>query len=153
MAAQGNQPPEGMLGKLFTILWLDYSITPTQVLGNHADNCLSHSGSEQNNPTVPPSAQDTNSPAVRFASTNQEIEPAHIVDSVEATPPSHDLLPEDEAKLKELATALNTPRLQERRMSAFAFEPVSLPASRVCLPSVLYPPMMGLMAMGKNVAG
>ncbi|EPE28377.1 Protein kinase-like (PK-like) [Glarea lozoyensis ATCC 20868] len=88
-------------------------------------------GSDQTNPPIPEAAQDHNPLAVRFASKNQEIEPAQTVESVEAAPPQNNLRPEDEEKLKELASAFQNPRLQERRMSAFAFEPVSLPASRV----------------------
>ncbi|EHK98721.1 putative Serine/threonine-protein kinase oca2 [Glarea lozoyensis 74030] len=87
-------------------------------------------GSDQTNPPIPEAAQDHNPLAVRFASKNQEIEPAQTVESVEAAPPQNNLRPEDEEKLKELASAFQNPRLQERRMSAFAFEPVSLPASR-----------------------
>jgi hypothetical protein len=67
------------------------------------------------------------SSAVRFASVNEEIEPAHI-DPVSS---SQAISGKDEAKLKEISKSLHGTHLQERRMSHFAFEPVSLPASRV----------------------
>ncbi|PMD18905.1 hypothetical protein NA56DRAFT_209419 [Hyaloscypha hepaticicola] len=69
--------------------------------------------------------------AVRFASVNEEIEPAKI----DSTPSSSQAISGNEAeKLKEISQTLHGTRLQERRMSHFAFEPVSLPASRVCRP-------------------
>jgi hypothetical protein len=72
MAAQEDKVQEGMLGKWFTILWLDYGITPTRISGN-SDNSFLTSGPDQTNRTIPEIVQDTNSPAVRFASKNQEI--------------------------------------------------------------------------------
>jgi hypothetical protein len=72
------------------------------------------------------------SPTVRFASVNEEIPPesSHALDAV--TPPQA-LAGNDQEKLKELSQTLRGTHLQERRMSHFAFEPVSLPTSRVCL--------------------
>ena len=67
------------------------------------------------------------SPSVRFASVNQEIEP----ESLDTIP---DISGQDKEKLKELSQSLHGTQLQERRMSHFAFEPVSLPASRVRFP-------------------
>jgi hypothetical protein len=67
------------------------------------------------------------SPTVRFASVNEEIEPDRGLESV-----SNKLTGNNEATLKELSKSLQGTQLQGRRMSHFAFEPVSLPASRVC---------------------
>jgi hypothetical protein len=67
------------------------------------------------------------SPTVRFASVNEEIEPAKTLE--DSSRPSG----ADEATLKELSKTLQNTQLQGRRMSHFAFEPVSLPASRVRL--------------------
>jgi hypothetical protein len=72
------------------------------------------------------------SPAVRFASVNEEIPPnqsLNVLDSASA--PQH-LSGATEAELRALSTSLRSTHLQNRRMSAFNFEPVSLPASRVC---------------------
>ena len=75
-------------------------------------------------------------PAVRFASVNQEIEPAHSLQA-ETTKASDDLGPnaeisrEDRERLRSISRGLQTSHLQQSRMSNFAFEPVSLPVSRV----------------------
>lgn len=82
---------------------------------------------------IPSSADPKNatagSPTVRFASATEEIEPTNIqsLDSV----PSQNIAGQDVDRLKELSQSLHGTNLQERRMSHFAFEPVSLPASRV----------------------
>ena len=68
------------------------------------------------------------SPTVRFASVDEEIDPDKSLESVSIETPG-----KDAAKLKELSKSLQGTQLQGRRMSHFAFEPVSLPASRVCL--------------------
>lgn len=85
--------------------------------------------------------------AVRFASVDQEIEPAHV-DSLDATLSSQ-VTPsnadgKDVETLIKAASALNLPRLQERRISNFAFEPVSLPASRVRCNSLIFSTPHGL---------
>ncbi|KUJ16367.1 uncharacterized protein LY89DRAFT_81057 [Mollisia scopiformis] len=71
------------------------------------------------------------SPTVRFASATEEIEPKSV-EALDAEPPQN-IFGQDEERLKELSKSLHGTHLQERRMSHFAFEPVSLPASRVCL--------------------
>lgn len=68
------------------------------------------------------------SPTVRFASANEEIEPVPL-DNNESIPPRSQ---QEELSIKELSQSLQSTQLQGRRMSHFAFEPVSLPASRVC---------------------
>jgi hypothetical protein len=68
------------------------------------------------------------SPTVRFASVNEEIEPEKSLEADTNRLPGNDV-----ATLKELSKSLQGTQLQGRRMSHFAFEPVSLPVSRVCL--------------------
>jgi len=77
-----------------------------------------------------------NQQAVRFASVNQEIEPVHSLQPYDTTesserPNTQVLSPETQAELERLSTTLQNVRLQQRRLSNFAFEPVSLPVSRV----------------------
>jgi hypothetical protein len=71
-------------------------------------------------------------PAVRFASTHQEIEPGSVDNS------KLKLSEGAEAKLRALSSTLNDTTLkpvdtkvQEQRMGRYTFEPVSLPVSRV----------------------
>ena len=77
-------------------------------------------------------------PAVRFASVNQEIEPTHSLQAP-VTAESEDLArnneisPEDQEQLRTMSRNLNESQLQRNRMSNYAFEPVSLPVSRVRL--------------------
>lgn len=70
------------------------------------------------------------SPTVRFASVDEEIKPEPSLHAA-----TNEISGGDEATLKELSKSLQGTQLQGRRMSHFAFEPVSLPASRVCLSS------------------
>ncbi|KAI9826063.1 MAG: serine/threonine protein kinase [Thelocarpon impressellum] len=67
---------------------------------------------------------------VRFSSVNQEIEP---VEGGQLGSPlsQRELSPEAQDELRNLTSTLTNSRLQGTRMSSFAFEPVSLPASRV----------------------
>lgn len=62
---------------------------------------------------------------MRFASEHEEIEPAHSLDN------ALDTEDQDDEKVKALTQTLQGVQLAGRRMSCFAFEPVSLPASRV----------------------
>ncbi|KAI9889412.1 MAG: serine/threonine protein kinase [Vezdaea aestivalis] len=70
--------------------------------------------------------------AVRFSSQNQEIEPtpATEVSSKDSGGPPR-LSEAAEKELSALSETLQHSHLQQRRMSNFGFEPVSLPASRV----------------------
>ncbi|KAL9640927.1 MAG: hypothetical protein Q9204_000494 [Flavoplaca sp. TL-2023a] len=74
--------------------------------------------------------------AVRFASVNQEIEPAQtlassITHDSRQSRPQNLLTPEAQADLRRsISLGLHSSQLQQRRMSNFAFEPVSLPVSR-----------------------
>lgn len=79
--------------------------------------------------------------AVRFASRLQEIEPAHslyAVATLSSNNPKSDeeLSPEALEELRNLSKSLRESHLQQGRMSNFAFEPVSLPVSRVSSPSL-----------------
>ena len=75
------------------------------------------------------------SPVVRFASENEEIEPEQSLDANTNSKTDTNAADgaEEDPKVKELAQSLQGAQLAGRRMSCFAFEPVSLPASRVCL--------------------
>lgn len=85
--------------------------------------------------------------AVRFASVNQEIEPDQTLQSQvpssserqeQAEPIGNewDLNAKDE--LRSLAISLEKSQLQESRLRHFAFEPVSLPATRVRILHMVY---------------
>ena len=74
--------------------------------------------------------EDVDKSNVRFAAQDEQIEPAAGPvdlddDAVE------DLSPEAHEQIRNLAMTLQKSRLQENRMSNFAYEPVSMPASRV----------------------
>lgn len=98
------------------------------------DLLSTHALSEQANP-------DPAQPhAVRFASVNQEIEPdsSHQYSTSEKEQQNAADSPDLETyhtkdEIRSLALNLQDTRLQESRLRHFAFEPVSLPPSRVCL--------------------
>ena len=83
----------------------------------------------------PPVDDDGRNTAVRFSSKLHEIEPSHSLQSTDTGTTERmrgeDLSPEAQSQLHDLTTSLQNSRLQQRRLSNFAFEPVSLPASRV----------------------
>lgn len=76
--------------------------------------------------------------AVRFASVNQEIEPDRSLQSpasekdAQNAPVAANGDANTKDDIRSLALNLQDTRLQESRLRHFAFEPVSLPASRVC---------------------
>lgn len=87
--------------------------------------------SSATSPTEPSQPQ-----AVRFASVNQEIEPAHSIQSLSTVPSNisggiPEFSPEAQEEIRNLSRSLQSSPLQQRRMNHFAFEPVSLPTSRV----------------------
>ena len=84
--------------------------------------------------------------AVRFASVNQEIEPAYSLQSVDTLAPDEQraLSPEAHAEIRNLSRTLQESHLQHRRMSHFAFEPVSLPVSRVGHTHIYIPALRSL---------
>jgi len=75
--------------------------------------------------------------AVRFNSENETIEPERSLEQIETltSPPKResrdDLTEEAQEELKNLSITLQKSRLQTKRMENFAYEPVSLPPSRV----------------------
>ncbi|KAL8873376.1 MAG: hypothetical protein Q9174_001146 [Haloplaca sp. 1 TL-2023] len=76
-------------------------------------------------------AENPQPQAVRFSSVNQEIEPAQM--TLSATTHSsiqQQMTPEAQADLRSISVGMHNSQLQQRRMSNFAFEPVSLPVSR-----------------------
>lgn len=77
---------------------------------------------------------------VRFASHNEEIEPERALQHVETLTgaegrPREPLGPEAQEELRNLASSLQSSRLQSRRLENFTYEPMSLPASRAPSPS------------------
>lgn len=73
---------------------------------------------------------------VRFANNVEEIDPVRSLYEMTADPnanpkPVEDLSPEAKEEIRSLAMTLQKSKFQESRMSNFAFEPVSLPPSRV----------------------
>lgn len=76
---------------------------------------------------------------VRFSSLTQEIEPEQMVLSSESERPQTDLSKQtqDEEGLRSLAMSLQRSQLQESRLRNYSFDPMSLPASRVCLHIVI----------------
>lgn len=79
------------------------------------------------------SPQPQTNTAVRFASTVEEISPTPAAMAVSNTDPNQpDSIAEVMSdQIRELSTSLQNVDLQGRRLSRFAFEPYSLPASRV----------------------
>ena len=87
------------------------------------------------NPAVPAAPQPQ---TVRFSSVNQEIEPVQSTASSAALPSERsnsdaELSSQAHDERVTLSQSLQGSQLQQRRMSNFGFEPVSLPASRVSL--------------------
>ena len=85
-------------------------------------------------PSNPQAAESTVPQTVRFASVNQEIEPAQILKTnTEASDAitKGDLGPAAEDEIRNLSLGLHQSHLHQRRTSNFAFEPMSLPVSRV----------------------
>ncbi|KAH8808939.1 kinase-like domain-containing protein [Xylogone sp. PMI_703] len=78
------------------------------------------------------SEQKSDGPAtVRFASVAQEIEPEQSLQSVPSAATPEKLSSREQEELRQISKSLQGTQLQERRMSQFAFEPVSLPPSRI----------------------
>ena len=70
---------------------------------------------------------------MRFAGNTEDIAPVRDITSNEDSKPVEDLSPEAKEEIRNLAMTLQKSRIQESRTSNFAYEPVSLPASRVGL--------------------
>jgi hypothetical protein len=132
MVTQENHPPGGPIGK-YTLTIQPFPITPYSVfrMTKFLTNIL-FPGSDHNTQSGLDPKKAESSPAVRFASVNEEIEPANV-ESLESNPPTQSIPGNEQEQLKELSKTLQSAHLQKRRMSHFDFEPVSLPASRVRL--------------------
>lgn len=97
----------------------------------------------------PDSSKSRSQPGqVRFSSVTQEIEPSRSAVSIDPEPEqSHtdsSKQTSDEEHLRSLAQSLQKSQLQESRLRHFSFDPMSLPASRVCaalsyLPKLVVP--------------
>ena len=73
---------------------------------------------------------------MRFKDEDEEIDPIQSVKDVSV--PKHkqsvddeDMTPEAQEQIRNLAMTLQKSKIQESRMANFAYEPVSMPASRV----------------------
>jgi hypothetical protein len=81
---------------------------------------------------------DLEDKTVRFSSVKQEISPEQSFQSqpvgvVPGREPRDDIPEEAQEELRNLAMSLQKSRLQTKRLGDFAFDPVSLPVSRVSL--------------------
>jgi hypothetical protein len=80
---------------------------------------------------------DTDKSNVRFAAQDEQIEPiTDLTDSGDTRP--EDLSPQAHEQIRHLAMTLQKSRLQENRMANFAYEPVSMPPSRVGAPQMYF---------------
>ncbi|QSZ34193.1 hypothetical protein DSL72_005782 [Monilinia vaccinii-corymbosi] len=71
------------------------------------------------------------SPQVRFAAAHEQIALNDGFTGLSDSTVAHGMLNKEQADLDRLSKTLHGTHLQERRMSHFAFEPVSLPVSRI----------------------
>ncbi|RVX70685.1 hypothetical protein B0A52_05335 [Exophiala mesophila] len=88
------------------------------------------SNTQENKGADPGAAERSN---VRFAAQDEEIDPLDESrrNSKLGDARDEDLTPEAHEQIRNLAMTLQKSRLQENRMANFAYEPVSMPASRV----------------------
>ncbi|KAK5456281.1 Nitrogen permease reactivator protein [Exophiala xenobiotica] len=88
----------------------------------------SNAGREQNR-----DKEEDAQPNVRFASEDEEIDPLDESkhDQQKGVIPDEEFGPEAHEQIRNLAMSLQKSRLQENRMANFAYEPVSMPPSRV----------------------
>lgn len=86
---------------------------------------------------------------MRFKAEDEEIDPTQPVSAPEdgQGEPSDDLSPEAHEQIRNLAISLQKSRLQENRMSNFAYETVSMPPSRVSRHDTAPMPQYMLIAM------
>lgn len=102
-------------------LWIGEPSADARVLDTKAEQ-------EQNDKAQSPQVN------VRFASEDEEIDPLDETRWVSQGhgSKSEELSPEAHEQIRNLAMTLQKSRLQENRMSNFAYETVSMPPSRVC---------------------
>lgn len=86
----------------------------------------------------PANAQDNTRSNVRFAAEDEEIDPLdESRRNSRLDNDTEELSPEAHEQIRSLAMSLQKSRIQESRMSNFAYEPVSMPPSRVSMPSIV----------------
>lgn len=86
----------------------------------------------------PANAQDNTRSNVRFAAEDEEIDPLdESRRNSNLDNDNEELSPEAHEQIRSLAMSLQKSRIQESRMSNFAYEPVSMPPSRVRMPSIV----------------
>ncbi|KAI9772362.1 MAG: serine/threonine protein kinase [Geoglossum umbratile] len=112
------------------------SVTGSTASVPHRDGNLE----QDSNPVANQPVEAHQPTAVRFSSVTQEISPETELNSVASlsssltpenpAPPAQYFTPQAQGELRALSQSIQNSRLQQRRMSNFAFEPVSLPASR-----------------------
>ena len=132
MSTQENSPPGGPIGK-YTLTIQPFPITPYSVfrISSFLTNILIP-GSDHNTQSGLDPKKAEGSLAVRFASVDEEIEPANV-ETLDSDHPFQSIPGREQEQFKELSKTLQSTHLQKRRMSHYDFEPVSLPASRVRL--------------------
>lgn len=86
------------------------------------------SGQKNQNDSQQPDNSDRGN--VRFAAQEETIEPVKDLTN-SGDKRADDLSPEAHEQIRNLAITLQKSRLQESRMANFAYEPVSMPPSRV----------------------
>ena len=102
----------------------------------HSPRASDSASAQRESASATSSTEPSQPQAVRFASVNQEIEPAYSIQSL-STLRSQDsssnlqFSPEAQEEIRNLSRSIQSSQLQQRRMTHFAFEPVSLPTSRV----------------------
>lgn len=85
---------------------------------------------------TPANAEENTRSNVRFAAQDEEIDPLdESRRNSKLDNETEELSPEAHEQIRSLAISLQKSRLQESRMSNFAYEPVSMPPSRVSLPN------------------
>ena len=109
------------------------SADPLSIAAANAQATTAGEAPEQERPVERPS-ESTLPQTVRFASVNQEIEPAHSLQSTgeasDVSASSQPLSPGQEQEIRNLALGLHNSHIHQQRLSNFNFEPVSLPVSR-----------------------
>lgn len=81
----------------------------------------------------PEGGSENTKKAARFADSDEEIDPIQSL-GPDGQKNEEDLSPEAREQIRNLAMTLQKSRLQEQRATNFAYEPVSMPTSRVSPP-------------------
>ena len=90
---------------------------------------------------APPAPEKEPEQGVRFSNINKEIEPDvnldHPTDTHSNPRARPDVPPQVQQELRDLTISMQTSQLQAKRMANFAYEPMSLPPSRVRMVQLL----------------